>query len=65
MVAHWVLVTQARPNFTDSTLSVPCTGKSIGFERHRTAPEIWLVLKVGIDPLGPFLCGENLFKLAN
>ena len=27
------------------------TGKLIVFERQRTAPEIWLVLEVGFDPL--------------
>ena len=41
------------------------TAKSIDFERHRTAPEIWLVLRVGFDPTGCFLCGDNLFRLAN
>ena len=30
--------------------------------RHRTAPEIWLVLEVGFDPLDCFPCGENLFE---
>ena len=33
------------------------------FERHRTAPEIWLVLEVGFDPLDFFLCGENYFDM--
>ena len=42
-----------------------CTAKSIDIERHRNAPEIWLVLRVGFDPTGCFLCGDNLFKLAN
>ena len=41
------------------------TGKSIDFERHVTAPEIWLVLTVGVDPRGYFLGGFNLFRLAN
>ena len=41
------------------------TGKSIDFERHMMAPEIWLVLNIGFDPGGYFLCGLNLFKLAN
>ena len=41
------------------------TGKSIDFERNVMAPEIWLVLIVGVDPRGYFLCGFNLFKLAN
>ena len=40
------------------------TGKSIHFERHMTAPEIWLLLTVGFDPKGYFPCGANLFKLA-
>ena len=30
-----------------------------------TAPEIWMVLIVGVDPRGYFLGGFNLFKLAN
>ena len=34
------------------------------FERHRTAPETWLVLEVEFDPFDYFLCGENFFKLA-
>ena len=42
----------------------PTTGKSIHFERHMTAPEIQLVLTVGLDPRGYFLGGENIFKLA-
>ena len=40
------------------------TGKSMESERHMTAPEIRLVLKVGFDPSGYFLGGFNLFKLA-
>ena len=40
------------------------TGKSIDFERYITAPEIWWVLTVGVDPRGYFLGGFNLFKLA-
>ena len=30
-----------------------------------TAPEIWLVLRVGVEPRDYFLGGFNLFKLAN
>ena len=41
---------------------IGCTGKSIDFERHMTAPEIWLVLIVGVDPRGYFLGGFNLFE---
>ena len=40
------------------------TDKSIHFERHMTAPEIWLVLRVGFDLRVYFPGGENLFKLA-
>ena len=40
------------------------TGESIDFERHMTAPEIWLVLRVGFDLRVYFPGGENLFKLA-
>ena len=41
------------------------TGISIDFERYITAPEIWWVLTVGVDPRGYFLGGFNLFRLAN
>ena len=41
------------------------TAKLIDFECHMTAPEIWLVLTVGLDPRGYSLGGFNLFKLAN
>ena len=37
------------------------TDKSMEFERHMAAPEIWLVLTVGFDPRGYFLGGLNLF----
>ena len=46
-------------------ISGPSKGKSTVLEHLRTAPVIWLVLRVGFDPLGYFLCGENLSKLAN
>ena len=42
----------------------PFTDKSIDFERHVKAPEIWLVLTIGVDPRGYFLGGFNLFELA-
>ena len=42
----------------------PYTGKSIGFERHKTVPEKWLVLRVGFDPSSYTLGGENLFEWA-
>ena len=29
------------------------------------APEIWLVLTIGVDPRGYFLGGFNLFELAS
>ena len=38
------------------------TGQSIGFERHKTVPEKWLVLRVGFDPSSYTLGGENLFE---
>ena len=38
------------------------TGKSIGFERHKTVPEKWLVLRVGFDPSSYILGGDNLFE---
>ena len=41
------------------------TAKSIDFESHSTAPEIWLILRVGCDLTGCFLCGENLFIQSN
>ena len=37
------------------------TAKLIDFECHMTAPEIRLVLTIGFDPGGYFLCGLNLF----
>ena len=39
------------------------TGESIDFERYITAPEIWWVLTVGVDPRDYFLGGFNLFEL--
>ena len=39
------------------------TGKSIDFEGHVAAPDIWSVLRVGVDPWGYFLGGFDLFKL--
>ena len=48
-----------------TVLNIQSTGKSIQFECHMTAPEIWSILTVGSDPRGYFLGGFNLFKLAN
>ena len=44
---------------------MPLTGKSIDFECNKTAPEIWLALRVEFDLISCLLCGENLFRLAN
>ena len=50
----------SEPRNEDST----DTGKSIWFERHKTVPEKWLVLRVGFDPTIYILSGENRFEWA-
>ena len=53
-------INNKRSGFVTS-IPISITGKSIDFERHMTAPEIQLVLTIGFDPGGYFLCGLNLF----
>ena len=61
LIQYFLAAVRDKKNSSSFTHLQKSTGKSIDFERHMMAPEIWLVLNIGFDPGGYFLCGLNLF----